>query len=175
MHRKLAFIGSVGSGKTTIINQLSSIETVNTDVESSVDIGKELTTVGIDYGHINLGDDMSIGLYGIPGQKRFSFVWDFVSEGLWGIVVLIKNDDQDSLNEIGHMLEYFQVNSNTTCIVGITHSENTEKQLKPFTEQVKNLTQSLGLNPPIYHIDARDKDCAMLIMNTLIAIKEIKE
>lgn len=173
MHKKLAFIGSVGSGKTTIINQLSSIETVNTDVESSVDIGKEFTTVGIDYGHINLGEDMSIGLYGIPGQRRFSFVWDFVSDGLWAIVILIKNGDKDSLSEMAHLMEYFGVNKETTCVVGITHAEGDEAG--PFTQKVRHLTNEFEMNSPIYHVDARNNDSAMLIMNTVIAIKEATE
>lgn len=173
MHKKVAFVGSVGSGKTTIINQLSSIETVNTDVESSIDIGKEYTTVGIDYGHINLGDDMSIGLYGVPGQKRFSFVWDFVSKGLWAVVILIKNGDKASLDDMKYLMQYFKVDKNSTCVIGITHAEDNENEA--FTEQVRQMVESMHMNLPIYHVDARQKGSAMLIMNTLIAIKESQE
>ena len=71
MHKKVAFIGSVGSGKTTIVENLSNTEALNTDVKSTESIGKELTTVGIDYGHIVLGDDIPLGLYGVPGQRKF--------------------------------------------------------------------------------------------------------
>lgn len=170
MHKKIAFIGSVGSGKTTIINQLSTIEAVNTDVESTVDIGKQFTTVGIDYGHINLGDDMSIGLYGVPGQKRFSFVWDFVNDGLWAVVILIKNGDQESLDDMAYLMKYFGVNQDSTCVVGITHAEG--KDNDEFTKEVRKMSEKMDVNLPIYHVDARSKSSAMLIMNTLIAIKE---
>lgn len=173
MHKKVAFIGSVGSGKTTIINQLSSIDTVNTDVESSIDIGKQFTTVGIDYGHINLGDDMSIGLYGVPGQKRFNFVWDFVNDGLWAVVILIKNGDQDSLSDMAYLMKYFKVDQSSTCVIGITHAEGKEDD--PFTQKVRDLSAQMDVDLPIYHVDARDKSSAMLIMNTLIAIKETQE
>ncbi len=173
MHKKIAFIGSVGSGKTTIINELSSIDTINTDVESSIDIGKQFTTVGIDYGHINLGDDMSIGLYGVPGQKRFSFVWDFVNEGLWAVVILIKNGDKESLKDMAFLMKYFKVDQDSTCVVGITHAEGNE--VEPFTQEVRQLAEQFNVDLPIYHVDARDKNSAMLIMNTLIAIKEIQE
>lgn len=170
VHRKVAFIGNVGSGKTTIINILSSIETVNTDVESSLDIGKRFTTVGIDFGYIKLSDDMSIGLYGVPGQRRFSFIWDFVKEGLWAVVLLIRDGDQESLDEIQHLIEYFEINEKSTCVIGITHAKDTEDST--FSQKVRNVIKSYQLNFPIYHIDARQKESALLMMNTLIAIKE---
>lgn len=170
LHRKVAFIGNVGSGKTTIVNQLSSTEALNTDVESSLDIGKRFTTVGIDFGHIQLGDDMSISLYGVPGQRRFSFIWDFVKDGLWAIVLLIKNGDQESLDEMEHLIEYFDINENSTCTIGITHAEGAEGN--EFSKSVFHLMKSYNLNFPIYHIDARKKESALLLMNTLIAIKE---
>ena len=123
MHRKVAFIGGVGSGKTTIISELSRIEPVNTDVESTVDIGKPLTTVGIDYGHIALERDLSIGLYGVPGQQRFSFVWDFVKDGLWAVVILVKNRDRQSLQEAFHLLEYFEVHDQVPCVIAVSHAD----------------------------------------------------
>lgn len=173
MHKKVAFIGSVGSGKTTIINELSSIETVNTDVESSVDIGKDLTTVGIDYGHITLGEGMSIGLYGVPGQRRFSFVWDHVNEGLWAIVLLLKHDDESSLEEMENLIDHFNIDNTTACIIGLTHSEGQENS--PFTDTVKALLTKKGLTLPVFHIDARSKGNALMMMHTLIAMKEMNE
>lgn len=170
MHKKVAFIGSVGSGKTTIINQLSKFDTISTDVKSSVDIGKEMTTVGIDYGQINLDSSTSIGLYGVPGQRKYSMLWDFVKEGLWGIVILVKNGSSESLGEIEHLLEYFEVNSDIPCVVGVTHTDFGEP--RSFIESIKNLLDPLGLSLPIYSIDARNESGALLLMQTLVAIDE---
>ncbi|WP_223786751.1 GTP-binding protein [Marinicella meishanensis] len=170
MHKKVAFIGSVGSGKTTIIDNLSSINTVNTDVESSVDIGKEMTTVGIDYGHIVVDQETTLGLYGVPGQRKFSFIWDFVKDGLWAVVILVRNRDRESIHELDHLLDYFDIQQHMPCVIGITHvdSESGESTIK----KIKSTLQPRGLNLPVYTIDARDKECANLIMRTLIAIEE---
>lgn len=172
MHKKVAFIGSVGSGKTTIINNLSSINALNTDVKSSVDIGKEMTTVGIDYGHIVIDQETTLGLYGVPGQRKFSLIWDFVKEGLWATVILVKNKDQDSLNELKHLIDYFEINEDTLCIVGITHVESGGG--RSTMKAIKNLFLEQGISPPVYTVDARLHSSALLIMRTLIAIDESK-
>jgi uncharacterized protein len=171
MHKKIAFIGSVGCGKTTIINQLSSVDTVNTDVKSSVDIGKELTTVGIDYGHVALGDDISLGLYGVPGQRRFSFIWDHVMDGLWGVVILVKHDDTESLNELTYLIEYFNVTRSTPCVIGISHSEAVDDD--SFRRRVIDVIMAMNLNFPVYRVDSRSNQSATLIMQSLIALGDV--
>ena len=65
-YRKLAIVGEVGAGKTKMIATLSEINPIETEAESSVDIGKKYTTVGIDYGRISLSEDTALGLYGLP-------------------------------------------------------------------------------------------------------------
>ena len=65
---KIVFGGTMGSGKSSAIKALSEIdvlstEALNTDLESHE---KMLTTVGIDYGEITLGDGVKVGLYGTP-------------------------------------------------------------------------------------------------------------
>ncbi len=170
MHKKIAFIGSVGSGKTTIIENLSTIETLNTDVKSNVDIGKEMTTVGIDYGHIIVDKDTTLGLYGVPGQRKFSMIWDFVKEGLWAIVILVKNNEIDSINELEYLIEYFEINENMPCIIGITHADTHD--VLDTLSLLNNKLNKFKLNIPIYTIDARLTSSAMLIMQTIIAIEE---
>ncbi|MDF1780588.1 MAG: ATP/GTP-binding protein [Alcanivoracaceae bacterium] len=171
MHKKIAFIGSVGCGKTTIINQLSTIDTVNTDVKSSVDIGKDLTTVGIDYGHIALDEDLSLGLYGVPGQRRFSFIWDHVMDGLWGVVILVKHDDNESLEELSYLMNYFKITSSTPCVIGISHADKASDDV--FRHKVMSAIMALNFNFPVYTVDARSEQSATIIMQSLIALGEI--
>ncbi|WP_395375663.1 GTP-binding protein [Marinicella sp. W31] len=170
MHRKVVFIGGVGSGKTTIINELSQIETIDTEVESTIDIGKSMTTVGIDYGHLSLGEGLSLGLYGVPGQSRFSFVWDFVKEGLWGVVILVKNRDKESLLQAFQLLEYFDVHDGIPCVIGVTHAD--QSRTTAYVDKIHEMMEPYNLLLPIYSIDARKHDCAMLIMRTLTAMQE---
>ena len=64
IYNKLAIVGEVGAGKTQLINTISEISPFATEARSSVDIGKEFTTVGIDYGRLSLDADIALGLFG---------------------------------------------------------------------------------------------------------------
>jgi signal recognition particle receptor subunit beta len=168
--KKLAFIGSVGSGKTTLIENLSQISTINTDVESTVDIGKAYTTVGLDYGVINVDEELKLGLYGVPGQSKFSFLWDFVKDGLWAVVILVKCNCKESIKELDHLLDYFDINEKVPCLIGITHSDiNNGDNTKT---KIKAILNNRGLVFPIYSINAKLKENAELIIRTLILLEE---
>lgn len=170
MQKKVAFIGSVGSGKTTIIRNLSSGETLDTDVKSSVDIGKSLTTVGIDYGHVSIDENLSLGLYGVPGQRKFSIVWDFVKDGLWAVIILVKSSDQDSINELSFLIDYFEIGQGMPCVIGVTHIDQGREA--STVKQIKDILVTKKLKIPVYSVDARLSSSAELMMRTLIAMEE---
>ncbi len=170
MYKKIAFIGSMGSGKTTIIGSLSNCSPLSTEVQSSIDIGKNMTTIGIDFGQINLDDETHLGLYGVPGQRKFSLVWDFVKQGLWAVVILIKNNDQDLVDELNYLIDYFEINKNTPCVIGVTHTDLCGKK-KTFS-QIKDQLKIRGLGIPVFSTDARDPVSAALLLETVVAIDE---
>jgi signal recognition particle receptor subunit beta len=49
---------------------------------------KSTTTVAMDFGRITLDQDHVLYLFGTPGQERFWFMWDELSNGALGAVVL---------------------------------------------------------------------------------------
>ena len=171
-YQKLAIIGEVGSGKTRLIQTLSEIKPVTTDVESTIDIGKKYTTVGIDYGRITISDNTALGLYGVPGQSRYSFLWEMVNTSLWGLVLLIRYGNQLNTKDIAHQLSFFEPTKNQIpCIVAITHVEQAEEQgRKNFFMEVEQLLGSLSLDAPMFAVDPRDKDSALLLLETFTAI-----
>ena len=171
-NKKIAFVGSVSSGKTTLIRNLSNIEVIDTDVESSIDIGKEMTTVGIDFGVIETPDDLKISLYGVPGQRKFSFMWDFVKEGLWAVVILVKNNCTESIKEIDYLLDYFEIDDAVPCLIGITHSDLIKGDTT--SKKIKEILTNRDLKLPIYSIDATLKENAELIIRTLVAMEDAK-
>ena len=101
-HNKIIFSGTVGAGKSTAINALSDIPPVSTEALASDDTAKlkKTTTVAMDYGVLNLPDGEKVMLYGTPGQERFSFMWDILSEGGIGMVLLINNANTDPLSDL---------------------------------------------------------------------------
>ena len=123
---KLVFAGPVGSGKTTAIQTLSDIEVVRTEANASDEVQrlKKTTTVAMDYGLMKLASGDQVRLYGTPGQKRFDFMWDILTENALGLVLMLKASAPDPLADLnGYVTEFREFIDKTALVVGITHTE----------------------------------------------------
>ncbi len=171
-YRKLVIIGDIGAGKTQLIQTLSEISPVTTEANSSIDIGKDLTTVGIDYGRISLNEETALGLYGVPGQERFSFLWDMVSESVWGLMVLVKSTEPPRLDYLDRLLSHFiDAKEKTPCMVALTHSETVEhSELKNLSAQIDLVLHERDVSAPTLPIDCRSEQSAMLLLHTFNAM-----
>ncbi|MCG8122869.1 MAG: ATP/GTP-binding protein, partial [Candidatus Thiodiazotropha taylori] len=99
---KIIFTGPVGAGKTTAISVLSDIVPVTTD-EMASDMTKDLkqqTTVAMDYGLMRINESERVHLYGTPGQERFNFMWEVLTQGGLGLVLLIDNSRKEPFQDL---------------------------------------------------------------------------
>ncbi len=178
VYKKLAVVGEVGSGKTQLINVISEISPFATEEKSSVDIGKEFTTVGIDYGRLTLQEDIALGLYGLPGQERFSMLWDMVKQGLWGLLVLVKYGEALNRETLKSILTHFNpAESNLPIIVGISHCDlaSDEDEIDTLTELIQQLFEMDGLMVPIIPVDPRDLESILMLLQVFDSLNTSME
>jgi len=125
---KVVITGPFSAGKTTLIQTISEVAIVGTerDVTDETKSVKERTTVAMDFGRITFASDLTLFLYGTPGQRRFEVMWEILSEGMIGFILLVHAGDDRSIEEASHILDTFRQYADVPYVVGVTHLDETE-------------------------------------------------
>ena len=116
---KMVVTGPFAAGKTQFIQTISEIEVVSTErkISSESERIKERTTVAMDFGRITVDEDLVLYLFGTPGQKRFDFMWEILSEGMLGFIVLIDSVRPETFREARNILDTFRAYAPTPYVV----------------------------------------------------------
>ncbi len=131
---KVVVAGPFGAGKTTLIHTISQIRVLSTERSISDGArlgGKQTTTVALDFGRVIVAPDLALALYGTPDRSRFDFMWDVVTEGMLGFLLIADYSRPDSFREATAILDYFLAHRPTPFIVGINKGAgtNTEREI----------------------------------------------
>jgi len=169
-HYKLIFTGPTGAGKTTAISVLSDIPVVNTEAKTTRrevrHEDKDTITVGLDYGLIKLDNQEKIHLYGTPGQDRFDFMWNILTEGGLGLILLIDNYRVDPIGDLRFFFRVFaDFIQQTKVAVGVTRMD---LSYQPKLAEYHKELHSLGIKPPLFEVDARNKRDVSLLVQALL-------
>jgi hypothetical protein len=117
---KIVVTGPFSSGKTEFIQAISEIDVVSTErqISRSAERIKSQTTVAMDFGRITIDEDLVLYLFGTPGQRRFDFMWEILSEGMLGFIVLVDSTRPETFREARRILDTFRSYSPVPYIVG---------------------------------------------------------
>jgi small GTP-binding protein len=117
---KMVVTGPFSAGKTEFIRSVSEIDVVATERKISSDSEKavkQATTVAMDFGRITVDEDLVLYLFGTPGQKRFDFMWEILSEGMLGFIVMVDSTRPETFREARSILETFRAYAPTPYVV----------------------------------------------------------
>lgn len=165
---KIIFTGPVGAGKTTAITTISDFAPISTEQTATDETRdkKELTTVAMDYGSMRLDNGEMLHLYGTPGQERFNFMWDLLTDGSIGVVILLDDTDPTPLKNLKNFISSFKTFiEDHAVVVGITRMELGEG-LK--LEDYRAALSQFDLNVPLFEIDARQHDDVIMLLQALL-------
>jgi hypothetical protein len=142
---KMVITGPYSSGKTHFIKAVSEIDVVATErkVSSEAERIKESTTVAMDFGRITVDAELVLYLFGTPGQRRFDFMWEILSEGMLGFVVMVDSTKPETFREAKSILETFRAYAPTPYVV------SANKQDMPDAWPSEDLRIALRLPPEV--------------------------
>lgn len=153
---KIVITGPFNAGKTTFIRTVSEIAVLSTERQVSDASGETPgeTTVAMDFGRITIADDVVLYLFGTPGQERFSFMWETLSEGMLGFVVIVDGTSESSVHDAMAMINFFTDMSEVPFVVAANRVDSRDER----TLGALRATLGLAEDIPLLGIDARRRD-----------------
>src|SRR5947209_5688962 len=166
---KIIVAGGFGVGKTTTVAAISEITPLTTEAEmtaASVGVdepgavsGKTTTTVAMDFGCLTVDRSLKLYLFGTPGQARFGFMWDDLTRGALGALVVV---DSTRLDDCFPAVDYFE-QIGLPFVIGVNAFHGR------IAHDLRDVRWALAVDEaiPILAYDARDR---LSVRDALLAV-----
>lgn len=169
---KMVISGAVNAGKTEFIRSISEIEVVSTERKATDEtkLLKKETTVAMDFGRITIANDLVLHLFGTPGQRRFDFMWEILSEGALGLIVVVDSTRPETFRETTRIVEFFNEIRTAPYII----AANKQDKDTAWSPDELRLALRLPEHVKVVPCVAKDREsCKNVLLELLYQIMEI--
>ncbi|HET6443359.1 MAG TPA: ATP/GTP-binding protein [candidate division Zixibacteria bacterium] len=164
---KMVITGPFAAGKTEFIKSISEISVVRTErkISSASEMAiKDETTVALDFGRITVDEELVLYLFGTPGQRRFDFMWEILSEGMLGFIVMVDSTRPETFREARRILGTFKSCARTPFVIAANKQDH-EDAWEPNDMKI---VLKLGTDVKVLPCVALDKESVKNILLELL-------
>jgi uncharacterized protein len=163
---KMVITGPFSAGKTEFIRTISEIDVVSTErkISSDAERIKDQTTVAMDFGRITVDDDLVLYLFGTPGQKRFDFMWEILSEGMLGFIVIVDSSRPETFREARSILDTFRGYAETPYVIAANKQDHEDA----WAPDDLRIALKIGKDVRVMPCVANDKDLVKGVLLELL-------
>jgi uncharacterized protein len=167
---KMVVTGPFNSGKTAFIKSVSEIDVVSTERKISAEAEKikETTTVAMDFGRITVDDELVLYLFGTPGQKRFDFMWEILSEGMLGFIVMVDSSRPETFREAKGILQTFRAYAPTPYVVAANKQDNDDAWEVDDLRIALKLDRNIKMLPCVAHDKESVKNVLLELLYSIL-------
>lgn len=122
---RLVVTGTVGAGKSTFVQTVSELGSIETDEIATDEIAalKQTTTVAFDFNQIQLNSQIMLHIYGTPGQVRFDFMWELLIQRAEAYILLVAAHRREGFQPTRQIVGFMQERTEIPMVIGLTHTD----------------------------------------------------
>ncbi|NEQ29010.1 MAG: GTPase [Microcoleus sp. SIO2G3] len=164
--KRLLVAGAVGAGKSTFVRTIGDLGTISTEEIATDEIAalKPTTTVALDFSRVVLPAGV-LHVYGIPGQDRFSFMWELLLERSHLLLVLVAAHRPSDFTKAQQIVAFMQQRSRLPIVIGLTHTDCPDAL--PATAVLSSFGYTIG-RPRCVNINPLDRTSVLDALSIVV-------
>jgi signal recognition particle receptor subunit beta len=118
----------------------------------------------MDFGRITVDEDLVLYLFGTPGQKRFDFMWEILSEGMLGFIVIVDSSRPETFREARSILDTFRGYAATPYVIAANKQDHEDSWAPDDLRIALKIDHQIKVLPCI----ANDKEAVKSVLLELL-------
>lgn len=170
---RVSLVGPMGIGKTTALRSLCGALMAAADVPNldRASHSKEFTTVGAEFGEIDLGGGERLQLVGSPGQERFDFVRRWVLNASVGVLLMVDVGDARAPDYAAQCLAEIASLESRPLVVVVSCRDASEQQQEAFSSALADRGHGIV---PVIQADPRDRQQLLDALGVLVSLLSLQ-